>query len=72
MLVPADAVDAGCLFRAESGLPPEQLTLAEPLGCIVNGQRCVPVTVGATVLIMGAGPIGLLHLQLSLLPVRGP
>jgi L-iditol 2-dehydrogenase len=71
MLVPADSVAAGCLFVAESDLPDEQLALAEPLGCVVNGQRLTPVGVGDTVLVMGAGPIGLLHLQLALLSGAG-
>jgi L-iditol 2-dehydrogenase len=67
MLVPAHAVEAGCLFVAESDLPYEQLALAEPLGAVLYGQRLTPVGVGDTVLIMGAGPIGLLHLQVALL-----
>jgi L-iditol 2-dehydrogenase len=67
MLVPADSVAAGCLFAARSDLPYEQLALAEPLGSVVGAQRHTPVEVGDTVLIMGAGPIGLLHLQLALL-----
>jgi L-iditol 2-dehydrogenase len=71
MLVPAESVDAGSLFVAESALPYEQLALAEPLGCVVNGQRLTPAGVGDTVLIMGAGPIGLMHLQLVLLSGAG-
>jgi L-iditol 2-dehydrogenase len=71
MLVPAESVDAGSLFVAESDLPYEQLALAEPLGCVVNGQRLTPAGVGDTVLIMGAGPIGLMHLQLVLLSGAG-
>ena len=71
MLVPAESVAAGCLFVADSDLPDEQLALAEPLGCVVNGQRLTPVTADDTVLIMGAGPIGLLHLQLALLSGAG-
>ena len=39
MLVPADAVAAGCLFVAGEDLPSEQLALAEPLGAVVAGQR---------------------------------
>jgi L-iditol 2-dehydrogenase len=66
MLVPAEAVAAGCLFVAGTDLPSERLALAEPLACVVNGQRWSPVEVDDTVLIMGAGPIGLLHLQLAL------
>jgi L-iditol 2-dehydrogenase len=66
MLVPADAVAARCLFVADADLPSEQLALAEPLACVVNGQRWSRVQVDDTVLVMGAGPIGLLHLQLAL------
>jgi L-iditol 2-dehydrogenase len=67
MLVPAQAVTAGCLFVARQELPPEQLALAEPLSCVVNGQRWSNVEVDDVVLVMGAGPIGLFHLQLALL-----
>lgn len=66
LLVPADAVAAGCLFVARADLPSEQLALAEPLGCVVTGQRWSPIAVDDVVVVMGAGPIGLLHLQLAL------
>jgi L-iditol 2-dehydrogenase len=65
LLVPAEAVTAGCLFTAHQDLPPEQLALAEPLACVVNGQRWSTVEVDDLVLVMGAGPIGLFHLQLA-------
>jgi L-iditol 2-dehydrogenase len=67
MLIPAQAVAAGCVFVAREELPPEQLALAEPLSCVVNGQRWSTVEVDDVVLVMGAGPIGLFHLQLALL-----
>ena len=65
--IPADAIEAGNLFAAERDLPPERLALAEPLGCCVNGHRRSGTKLDDTVLVMGAGPIGLFHLQLSLL-----
>lgn len=65
--VPADAVEAGNLFVAQKDLPPEQLALAEPLGCCVNGHRRSGTQLDDAVLVMGAGPIGLFHVQLSLL-----
>jgi len=65
MLVPTQAVMAGCLFVAREEVPPEQLALAEPLSCVVNGQRWSTVEVDDVVLVMGAGPIGLFHLQLA-------
>jgi len=67
MVVPAEAVRAGCLFVSRGDLPMEALALAEPLACVVLGQRWVGVRPDDAVLIMGAGPIGLLHLQLALL-----
>lgn len=64
--IPADAVRAGCLFAASEDIPPEQLALSEPLSCCVHGQILSRVGFDDTVLIMGAGPIGLFHLQLAL------
>jgi L-iditol 2-dehydrogenase len=65
VLVPADAVAAGNVFAAETELPSEQIALAEPLSCVINGQGRTPVGRGDHVLILGAGPIGLFHLQLA-------
>jgi L-iditol 2-dehydrogenase len=67
MKIPADAIGAGCLFVAGKDLPSERLALAEPLSCCIYGQRRSPVGLDDTVLILGAGPIGLFHLQLALL-----
>lgn len=59
--------ETGNLFVAEEDLPPEYLALAEPLSCCVNGQNRSRVGSDDAVLVMGAGPIGLFHLQLALL-----
>ena len=63
--VPSDAVAAGCLFAAREDVPLEHLALTEPLSCCVHGQHLSRVGLDDTVLIMGAGPIGLFHLQLA-------
>lgn len=65
--IPADAIAAGNLFVVQNDLPSEYLALAEPLACCVNGHHCSQIRVNSSVLIMGSGPIGLFHLQLSLL-----
>ena len=65
--LPAEAIEAGNIFVAQKDLPPEYLALAEPLACCVNGHRRSRIELNSSVLIMGAGPIGLFHLQLSLL-----
>lgn len=67
VLAPADAVRAGCIFGVSDDLPSEQIALAEPLACCVNGQIRSQIGRGDNVLVMGAGPIGLFHLQLALL-----
>lgn len=63
--VPARAVEIGGVFVANKDLPSEYLALSEPLACCVNGQRRSRTGVDDTVLVMGAGPIGLFHVQLA-------
>lgn len=63
--IPARAVAAGNVFAMPDGLSWEQAALAEPLACVINGQEQVGIGLGDTVVILGAGPIGLLHVQLA-------
>ncbi len=46
-------------------IPFEKAAFAEPLACVVYGQQRINIEIGSDVLIFGAGPIGLLHLQLA-------
>ena len=43
----------------------EQAAFCEPLACVINGNTMTPMALGEDVVIVGAGPIGLLHLQLA-------
>jgi L-iditol 2-dehydrogenase len=43
----------------------EEGTFVEPLGCIIRGQRVAGLRPGMTVLILGSGISGLLHLMLA-------
>jgi L-iditol 2-dehydrogenase len=43
----------------------EEGTFIEPLGCVVRGQRLARVGAGDTVLVIGSGISGLLHVQLA-------
>jgi L-iditol 2-dehydrogenase len=65
MLVPAVGVERGLLFRIPDRLSDVEAALAEPLACVVNGQRKNGIALGDTVLVVGAGPIGLMHVQLA-------
>lgn len=62
--VPKSAFERGGVFKAAAHLAPQEACLAEPLGCVINGAHYYKPEVGDTVVIMGAGPIGMLHTQL--------
>ncbi len=63
--IPAVAIQQGNIFKAPPGLSFEVLAIIEPLACCYNGNRRSQIKPGDTVVIMGAGPIGLMHLQLA-------
>lgn len=53
-----------CVFDIE-GMDFTTAGMIEPLSCVVYGQKRARPEVGDSVLIFGAGPIGLMHLQLA-------
>jgi L-iditol 2-dehydrogenase len=63
--IPAIALQSGNVFRMPNGMSFEAAALAEPLACCVNGQRNAGVQLGDSVVILGAGPIGLMHAALA-------
>ncbi len=66
--VPRINVERG-VYLLPDGLSFEDGTFIEPLGCVVRGQRLADVRVDDTVLVLGSGVSGLLHIQLA--RVRG-
>ncbi len=58
------AVPARLVIPAPDDTPAEVLALTEPLSCVVRAARKAKVTFGQSVVVMGAGPIGNLHVQL--------
>lgn len=65
MLIPAQAVKKGNLIRIPDNLSWEEASLAEPLSCVINGQKNLKLSPGKLAVIFGVGPIGLFHLQLA-------
>ena len=63
--IPARGLAAGNVFAMPEGLSFETAALAEPLSCVMNGQELVGVNMGDVVVILGAGPIGILHVKLA-------
>ena len=65
MHVPEQALRVGAVFPVPDGADLDEVTIFEPFGCVVNGQEMVAPTVGDTVAIVGAGPVGCMHLALA-------
>jgi L-iditol 2-dehydrogenase len=53
------------LFHKPPQLSFPEAAFLEPLACVVHGMRGLNIKKGDSVLIIGAGPIGLLHLLLA-------
>ncbi len=62
--VPKINVERG-IYRLPAHMSFEEGTFIEPLGCAVRGQRLAGVERDDTVLVLGSGVSGLLHVQLS-------
>ena len=58
------SVPARLVIPAPEETPAEVLALTEPLACVVRAARKAGVTFGQSVCVIGAGPIGNLHVQL--------
>lgn len=69
MAVPACAVRAGCVNSVPDHVSFDEAAVAEPLACVINAQELAGVGDGDTVVVLGAGPVGCLHVGLA--RVRG-
>ena len=69
LFVPATAVRNGCVNFIPDNLSFSEATVAEPLACAINAQELLNVQMGDTVVVIGAGPIGCMHVALA--KIRG-
>jgi len=53
------------IFTLPEGVSFEEGTFVEPLACVLRGQRLARLQPGQTVLVIGSGVAGLLHIQLA-------
>jgi len=53
------------LLRIPDAVSYAEACFCEPLACCINGNRYSQIPLGANVVVIGAGPIGLMHLQLA-------
>ncbi|UCF96464.1 MAG: alcohol dehydrogenase catalytic domain-containing protein [Spirochaetaceae bacterium] len=62
MIVPAGAIRNGHVVKVPPGLAPEHAALAEPVSCAVNCVENCRITAQDTVVVVGAGPLGIMNL----------
>ena len=62
--LPAINVDRG-VYLIPDGVSFEEASFAEPLACVLRAQRMAGIGPGDTVMVMGSGIAGLLHIQLA-------
>jgi L-iditol 2-dehydrogenase len=63
--IPARAIETGNVIKIPEAVSWEKAALVEPLACVLNGQEKIGIEVGDCVVVLGAGPIGLLHVKLA-------
>lgn len=63
--IPEEAVRQGNITPLDEQISFEQAALIEPFSCVYNGQMIAGVYPGDTVLIIGSGPIGIMHAMLA-------
>jgi len=59
--IPARALAHGHVVEVPGRVKPEHAALAEPVSCTVNAARNCGIERGDTVLVMGAGPMGIMN-----------
>jgi L-iditol 2-dehydrogenase len=65
MRVPAAAVRQGNITPIGDSISFEEAALAEPLSCVYNAYEKIGIYPGDHVLVIGAGPIGLMHARVA-------
>ena len=57
-------VPARLVIPVPDGMAPELQALAEPVACVIRAARKARLSFGQSVVVLGAGPIGNLHVQM--------
>lgn len=61
VVIPQSAIDGGHVIKVPTSIDPLHASLAEPVSCAVNACENANVKSGDSLLVMGAGPMGILN-----------
>lgn len=64
-VIPAEAIYYGNLVEISDNVSFDEAALTEPLSCVYNGFQHVNIKSSERVLIIGAGPIGIMHAKFA-------
>ncbi|WP_216216694.1 zinc-dependent dehydrogenase [Amycolatopsis aidingensis] len=65
LVVPVQVLAVDGLNRIPDGVGFAEASVAEPLACVLNGQELAGVGTGDEVVVIGAGPVGCMHVRLA-------
>jgi L-iditol 2-dehydrogenase len=65
LVVPRAVLFVNGVNRVPDAVSFAEASVAEPLACVLNGQELARVGAGDVVVVVGAGPIGCLHVRLA-------
>lgn len=65
MVIPWEVIRVNGVNTIPENVSFDEAAVTEPLACVLNSQKIVGVSKGDSVLVMGAGPIGCLHVRLA-------
>lgn len=69
--IPASVISQGNVMPLPDEVSFDEASLNEPLACVINSTFACRIVLGDTIVIFGAGPMGLLHLMLAKLSGAG-
>lgn len=65
MVIPHEVIRVNGVNKIPGNISYDEAAVTEPLACVLNAQRILDVKNGDSVLVMGAGPIGCLHVRVA-------
>lgn len=65
MRITTASIQQGSLIPINEDVDPAVAVLIEPLSCVLHGQDALDIKPGEIVLVIGAGPIGIIHMMLA-------